>query len=154
MKPYDGRALRILPYGPCRPATDRTGFCATLFSSSASLVRLPDTECRGWQRQAAGRGSRTLTTIPPPGVTVVSTEAMEWGSRTVRGSPHACCAKLRRLVRLGGCVRPRGADGWRRSRVDFVTAHDGVTIRDLVSYNPSWNCGVEGPTGGPDYHTA
>ena len=39
--------------------------------------------------------------------------------------------------------------GWRRAYVDFVTAHDGVTIADLVSYHPSWNCGVEGPTGDP-----
>ena len=48
--------------------------------------------------------------------------------------------------------------------VNFVTAHDGFTLRDLVSYNEkhneangengsdgenhnrSWNCGVEGPT--------
>lgn len=51
-----------------------------------------------------------------------------------------------------------------RSSVNFVTAHDGFTLRDLVSYNDkhneanlegnrdghdanfSWNCGVEGPT--------
>ncbi len=51
--------------------------------------------------------------------------------------------------------------------VDFVTAHDGFTLRDLVSYNHkhneangednrdgtddnrSWNCGVEGPTRDP-----
>ncbi len=50
------------------------------------------------------------------------------------------------------------------SSVNFVTAHDGFTLRDLVSYNKkhneanreenrdgtdsnhSWNCGVEGPT--------
>lgn len=49
--------------------------------------------------------------------------------------------------------------------INFVTAHDGFTLRDLVSYahkhntangennndgdnhNNSWNCGVEGPTG-------
>jgi isoamylase len=49
--------------------------------------------------------------------------------------------------------------------INFVTAHDGFTLRDLVSYNEkhnegngennadgeshnrSWNCGVEGPTG-------
>ncbi len=59
----------------------------------------------------------------------------------------------------------------RRSRpyasVNFVTAHDGFTLRDLVSYNDkhnedndennqdgtdnnlSWNCGVEGPTDDP-----
>jgi isoamylase len=51
--------------------------------------------------------------------------------------------------------------------VNFVTAHDGFTLRDLVSYeqkhnerngednrdgendNRSWNCGVEGPTEDP-----
>jgi len=52
--------------------------------------------------------------------------------------------------------------------INFVTAHDGFTLRDLVSYdtkhneangesnrdgtdnNRSWNCGVEGETGDPD----
>ena len=52
--------------------------------------------------------------------------------------------------------------------VNFVTAHDGFTLRDLVSYNHkhneangednrdgeshnrSWNCGAEGPTDDPD----
>jgi glycogen operon protein len=51
--------------------------------------------------------------------------------------------------------------------INFVTAHDGFTLRDLVSYNHkhneangennqdgddhnnSWNCGVEGPTNDP-----
>ena len=51
--------------------------------------------------------------------------------------------------------------------INFVTAHDGFTLTDLVSYNEkhneangednrdgeshnrSWNCGVEGPTGDP-----
>ncbi|MFF6785103.1 glycogen debranching protein GlgX [Streptomyces sp. NPDC012510] len=54
-----------------------------------------------------------------------------------------------------------------RASVNFVTAHDGFTLRDLVSYNDkhneangednqdgessnrSWNCGVEGPTEDP-----
>ncbi|MFA5882517.1 MAG: glycogen debranching protein GlgX [Acidimicrobiia bacterium] len=54
--------------------------------------------------------------------------------------------------------------------VNFVTAHDGFTLRDLVSYdakhnhangddnrdgaddNRSWNCGVEGPTDDPAVH--
>ncbi|MFJ8111726.1 glycogen debranching protein GlgX [Streptomyces sp. NPDC096132] len=54
-----------------------------------------------------------------------------------------------------------------RASVNFVTAHDGFTLRDLVSYNDkhnqangegnrdgeshnrSWNCGVEGPTDDP-----
>jgi glycogen operon protein len=52
--------------------------------------------------------------------------------------------------------------------VNFVTAHDGFTLQDLVSYNDkhneangednrdgnnnnrSWNCGIEGPTDDPD----
>src|SRR5690606_28015127 len=51
-----------------------------------------------------------------------------------------------------------------KSSINFVTAHDGFTLRDLVSYNNkdntangennrdghsanfSWNCGVEGET--------
>ena len=51
--------------------------------------------------------------------------------------------------------------------INFVIAHDGFTLRDLVSYNEkhneangennndgeshnrSWNCGVEGPTDDP-----
>lgn len=51
--------------------------------------------------------------------------------------------------------------------INFITAHDGFTLNDLVSYNEkhneankegnkdgeshnlSWNCGVEGPTGNP-----
>ncbi len=60
-------------------------------------------------------------------------------------------------------------DGRRpRASVNFVTAHDGFTLADLVSYNEkhndangengndgegfnrSWNCGAEGPTDDPD----
>jgi isoamylase len=55
--------------------------------------------------------------------------------------------------------------------INFVTAHDGFTLNDLVSYNEkhnmangednrdgeghnrSWNCGVEGPTDDPDIVT-
>ncbi|TVR67270.1 MAG: glycogen debranching enzyme GlgX [Spirochaetaceae bacterium] len=60
----------------------------------------------------------------------------------------------------------RGRRPW--ASVNFITAHDGFTLRDLVSYNDkhneangeenrdgsdnnnSWNCGVEGPTDDPD----
>lgn len=55
--------------------------------------------------------------------------------------------------------------------INFVTAHDGFTLRDLYSYNDkrnlangedsrdgestnhSWNCGVEGPTDDPEINT-
>jgi glycogen operon protein len=54
--------------------------------------------------------------------------------------------------------------------INFVTAHDGFTLRDLVSYNEkhneangennrdgeshnrSWNCGAEGPSSDPQIH--
>jgi glycogen operon protein len=60
----------------------------------------------------------------------------------------------------------RGRRTW--ASVNFVTAHDGFTLRDLVSYdgkhneankednrdgtddNNSWNCGAEGPTDQPE----
>ncbi|MFO8004688.1 glycogen debranching protein GlgX [Thioalkalivibrio sp.] len=53
---------------------------------------------------------------------------------------------------------------WPHASINFITAHDGFTLRDLVSYNEkhneangednrdgedhnrSWNCGAEGPT--------
>ena len=56
--------------------------------------------------------------------------------------------------------------------INFITAHDGFTLRDLVSYNDkhndanlednrdgenhnrSWNCGVEGPTDDPEVRRA
>ena len=67
--------------------------------------------------------------------------------------------------RLTGSQRPlrRAAAGGPHASINFVTAHDGFTLHDLVSYNEkhneangednrdgsdnnlSWNCGVEGP---------
>jgi isoamylase len=68
-------------------------------------------------------------------------------------------------ARLSGSSDLYEDDGRRpHASVNFVTAHDGFTLRDLVSYNEkhneangennndgeshnrSWNCGVEGPT--------
>ena len=68
-------------------------------------------------------------------------------------------------TRLAGSSDLFADDGRRPSAsVNFITAHDGFTLRDLVSYNQkhneangeenrdgtndneSWNCGVEGPT--------
>lgn len=57
---------------------------------------------------------------------------------------------------------------WPHASINFVTAHDGFTLRDLVSFNEKhneangednrdgeshnrpWNCGIEGPTDDPD----
>ncbi|MFH5210787.1 glycogen debranching protein GlgX [Antrihabitans spumae] len=71
--------------------------------------------------------------------------------------------------RLTGSSDLYEATGRRPSAsINFVIAHDGFTLRDLVSYNEkhneangednndgeshnrSWNCGVEGPTDDPD----
>jgi isoamylase len=70
--------------------------------------------------------------------------------------------------RLTGSSDLYQSDGRRPfASINFVTAHDGFTMRDLVSYNQkhneanleenrdgtddnrSWNCGVEGPTDDP-----
>ena len=70
-----------------------------------------------------------------------------------------------RLCASGDIFNRRGRRPW--ASVNFVTAHDGFTLNDLVSYNEkhneangegnndgtsenrSWNCGVEGPTDDP-----
>ena len=67
-----------------------------------------------------------------------------------------------RLCASGDIFNHRGRKPW--ASVNFITAHDGFTLNDLVSYddrhneangednkdghsdNRSWNCGVEGPT--------
>ncbi|MEO5764346.1 MAG: glycogen debranching protein GlgX [Casimicrobiaceae bacterium] len=71
--------------------------------------------------------------------------------------------------RLTGSSDLYGSSGRQpHASINFVTAHDGFTLRDLVSYdgkhneanqeenrdgsdnNRSWNCGVEGPTDDPE----
>jgi isoamylase len=71
--------------------------------------------------------------------------------------------------RLTGSSDLYGNDGRKpNASINFVTAHDGFTLHDLVSYNQkhneangegnqdgandneSWNCGVEGPTDDPE----
>ena len=70
--------------------------------------------------------------------------------------------------RFGGSADLYQTDGRRPfASVNFITAHDGFTLRDLVSYNEkhndangegnrdgtddnrTWNCGIEGPTDDP-----
>ncbi|MFN3885391.1 MAG: glycogen debranching protein GlgX [Aquabacterium sp.] len=71
-----------------------------------------------------------------------------------------------RLTASGDKFNRRGRRPW--ASVNFITAHDGFTLHDLVSYNDkhneangednrdghadnrSWNCGVEGPTRDPE----
>jgi isoamylase len=74
--------------------------------------------------------------------------------------------------RFGGSADLYERDGRRPfASINFITAHDGFTLRDLVSYNEkhneangeanhdgsddnrSWNCGAEGPTDDPAVNT-
>lgn len=70
-------------------------------------------------------------------------------------------------TRLCGSQDLYGGQGSPLNSINFITAHDGFTLRDLVSYqekhnepngegnrdghghNESWNCGCEGPTEDP-----
>ncbi len=97
----------------------------------------------------------------------------EWNDRyrdTVRrfwkGDEGQLPDLARRLTASGDLFNRRGRKPW--SSVNFVTAHDGFTLHDLVSYNGkhneangednrdgtdnnnSWNCGAEGPTEDPE----
>jgi glycogen operon protein len=98
---------------------------------------------------------------------------VEWNGRyrdTVRNYWRGVGGTLGDLAyRLTGSSDLYEASGRRPSAsINFITAHDGFTLRDLVSYNErhneangedgrdgspdnrSWNCGVEGPVHDPD----
>ncbi|WP_353946637.1 glycogen debranching protein GlgX [Streptomyces sp. HUAS MG91] len=97
----------------------------------------------------------------------------EWNGKYRDSVRDFWCARARSLPefasRLTGSADLYQHDRRRpRASVNFITAHDGFTLRDLVSYNTkhneangednrdgesdnrSWNCGVEGPTDAPD----
>lgn len=97
----------------------------------------------------------------------------EWNGKfrdTVRDFWRGEPATLPELAsRLTGSSDLYASSGRRPfASINFVTAHDGFTMRDLVSYNEkhndangegnqdgesnnrSWNCGEEGPTDDPD----
>jgi glycogen operon protein len=97
----------------------------------------------------------------------------EWNDRyrdTVRsfwkGDENTAAQFATRVAGSGDLFNHRGRKAW--ASVNFITAHDGFTLNDLVSYNDkhneangegnrdgnsdnrSWNCGVEGPTDDAD----
>jgi len=95
----------------------------------------------------------------------------EWNDRfrdTVRDfwkGQSAAADLAKRLCASGDVFNRLGRRPW--ACVNFVTAHDGFTLNDIVTYNDkhneangeenrdgssdnrSWNCGVEGPTDDP-----
>jgi isoamylase len=84
--------------------------------------------------------------------------------RFIKGDPGMAGDMATRLAGSADLYLTRGSS----ASVNFITAHDGFTLRDLVSYtgkhnesngednrdgdngNHSWNCGHEGPTENPD----
>jgi isoamylase len=97
----------------------------------------------------------------------------EWNDRyrnTARDYWRSVEGRLPELAtRFAGSADLFGDDGRQPfASVNFLTAHDGFTLDDLVSYrdkhneangennkdgtndNRSWNCGADGPTGDPD----
>lgn len=92
----------------------------------------------------------------------------EWNDKyrdTVRDfwrAESSAGAVATRITASGDLFNERGRKPW--ASVNFITAHDGFTLNDLVSYNEkhneangddnndghsdnrSWNCGAEGPT--------
>ena len=97
----------------------------------------------------------------------------EWNDRyrdTVRsfwkGDEGKAPEMASRLAASGDLFNKRGRKPW--ASVNFVTAHDGFTLNDLVSYNDkhneangennqdgtsnnlAWNCGADGPTDDPE----
>ena len=83
-----------------------------------------------------------------------------------KGDEHTAPDFAARILGSGDCYDQRGRRPW--SSVNFITAHDGFTLGDLVSYdtrhneangedgkdghahNRSHNYGVEGPTDNPE----
>ncbi len=79
-----------------------------------------------------------------------------------KGDDHTVGELASRLSGSSDLFQKKGRRPW--SSINFITAHDGFTLNDLVSYdrkhneangednrdgtdqNFSWNCGVEGPT--------
>jgi isoamylase len=97
----------------------------------------------------------------------------EWNDRyrdTVRaywkGDEGTLAELASRITASGDLFNRRGRKPW--ASINFITAHDGYTLNDLVSYNDkhneangednrdghsdnrSWNHGVEGPTDDPE----
>ncbi|GAN76514.1 glycogen debranching protein GlgX [Acidisphaera rubrifaciens] len=83
-----------------------------------------------------------------------------------KGDQHTVPDMARRLCASSDRFNKRGRKPW--ASVNFITAHDGFTLNDTVSYNDkhndangeegrdghsdnrSWNCGAEGPTDDPE----
>jgi len=98
----------------------------------------------------------------PPGWAEWNDQYRDTVRRLWKGDDGQLAAFASRFSGSADIYNRRGRRPW--SSINFVTAHDGFTLRDLVSYNEkhndanhednrdgsddnnSWNCGAEGPT--------
>jgi isoamylase len=101
----------------------------------------------------------------PPGWAEWNAQYRDTVRRFWKGDEGAVADLASRLAGSSDIFGYRGRRPW--ASVNFITAHDGFTLTDLVSYNNkhneangegdrdghddnlSWNCGVEGPSNDP-----
>ncbi|MCW5715948.1 MAG: glycogen debranching protein GlgX [Bauldia sp.] len=101
----------------------------------------------------------------PPGWAEWNDQYRDTVRKFWRGDPGELSALAWRFSGSADIYDRRGRRPW--ASINFVTAHDGFTLRDLVSYNQkhneangegnrdgtdnnnSWDCGVEGPSDDP-----
>ena len=102
----------------------------------------------------------------PPGWAEWNDKFRDDVRRFWRGDPGRLADLATRLTGSSDVFNTRGRKPW--ASVNFVAAHDGFTLADLVAYetkhnlanleenrdgsdeNFSWNCGVEGPSDDPE----
>ncbi|MBI5164966.1 MAG: glycogen debranching protein GlgX [Magnetospirillum sp.] len=102
----------------------------------------------------------------PPGWSEWNGRYRDVVRRFWRGDAGLVAELASRLTGSADLFAHRGRRPW--ASVNFVTAHDGFTLRDLVSYNDkhnkangednrdgsddnaAWNCGAEGPSDDPE----
>ncbi len=105
----------------------------------------------------------------PPAWTEWNDRFRDGVRRFWRGDPNLIGELASRLTGSADFFKHKGRRPW--TSINFVTAHDGFTLHDLVSYNHkhneankehnrdgtdnnnSWNCGAEGPTDNPEIVT-
>jgi glycogen operon protein len=101
----------------------------------------------------------------PPGWAEWNDQYRDTVRKYWKGDEGQLAALASRISGSADIYNHRGRRPW--ASINFVTAHDGFTLHDLVSYNQkhneankednrdgsdnnnSWNCGVEGPTDSP-----
>ena len=153
---------RRLPLRPRRDPRPRPERRAARQPAAAGIARLrPDPRQVQADRRGVGRGRAVPGRLLPRLWAVGGVE---------RQVPRHACAAGSRAMRASSAMSPRASPGspdlyptrGPTASINFITAHDGFTLHDLVSYNEkhneangennndgandndSWNCGVEG----------